>query len=422
MTGPTPRLRMEAASSNATVTPLELFFDLVFVFALTQVTAIMAVDGAGVRELIRGVLVVAVLWWCWVGYSWLGSVVRSDEGVLRLALFGAMATMFVAALTIPEAFDDLPGGLSGPVVFAGCYFLFRMLHLGVFWVTATGDAGLRAQLVRFTPAVVGGTTLLLVASQTSGAVQTWLWVAALAVDYLGTMLGGSACWRLHSAAHFTERHGLIVIVALGESIVSIGVGVTDLPVAWPIIAAAALGLALAAAMWWAYFDVTSLLAERALGALRGEHRARVARDAYSFLHLPMIVGIILASLGLKKALGYVGGDDGHTIVDPIYGIPLVALYGGVALYLLGHVAFKWCAVHQVRWQRPVAAALLLGLIPVVSMLPALATLAIVTAVMIGLIGYETVAFAQFRDEIRHAPEHANPSPATPAQDDAAHEG
>ena len=251
------RARIQAVEEHSAVTPLELFFDLVFVFALTQVTALMAVDGAGVRELVRGVLVVAILWWCWVGYSWLGSVVRADEGVLRLAMFGAMATMFVAALTIPEAFDDLPGGLSGPVVFAGCYFLFRMLHLGVFWVTAAGDAGLRAQLLRFAPAVLGGTTLLLIASQTTGAAQTWLWVAALAVDYLGTMLGGAAGWRLHSAAHFSERHGLIVIVALGESIVSIGVGVTDLPVSWPIIAASALGLALAAAMWWAYFDVTS---------------------------------------------------------------------------------------------------------------------------------------------------------------------
>jgi low temperature requirement protein LtrA len=399
------RARIRAVGEHSAVTPLELFFDLVFVFALTQVTALMAVEGAGPRELVRGVLVVSILWWCWIGYSWLGSVVRADEGVLRLALLTAMVTMFVVALTIPEAFDDLPGGLSGPVVFAVCYFLFRMLHLGVFWICAAGDAGLRAQLVRFTPAVVGGTTLLLVAAQTTGAAQTWLWVAALIVDYVGTLLGGAAGWRLHSAAHFSERYGLILIVALGESIVSIGVGVTDLPVSWPIIVASALGLALAAAMWWAYFDVTSLLAERKLAELRGEHRARMGRDGYTFLHLPMMVGIILASLGLKKALGYVGGDDGHTVADPIYGVPVVALYGGVAVYLLGHVAFKWRAVHLFHWCRPIAAVVLIALIPVVSLLPALATLAVATAVMIAVIGYETVAFSELRDQVRNDPAH-----------------
>ncbi len=402
----TPRRgRIQAVGERSAVTPLELFFDLVFVFALTQVTALMAVDGAGFRELVRGVLVVSILWWCWVGYSWLGSVVKSDEGMLRLGMLTAMTTMFVAALTIPEAFDDLPGGLSGPVVFAGCYFVFRMLHLGLFWISATDDAGLRAQLLRWTPAVLGGTVLLLVAAQTTGAIQTWLWVAALAVDYLGTALAGASGWRLHSAAHFTERHGLIVIVALGESIVSIGIGVTDLPISWPIIVASALGLALAAAMWWAYFDVTALLAERALAGLRGEHRTRVARDAYSFGHLPMIVGIILASLGLKKALGYVGGDDGHTLADPLYGVPLVGLYGGVVLYLLGHVAFKWRVVHQFHWPRPAAAAVLAALIPVVSILPALATLGVVTAVMVALIGYETRAYAEVRERVRHDPAH-----------------
>ncbi len=397
------RARVQAIGERSAVTPLELFFDLVFVFALTQVTEIMAEDGAGFREVVRGVLVVAILWWCWVGYSWLGSIVKADEGVLRTAMLAAMATMFVAALTIPEAFDDFPGGLQGPVVFACCYFVFRMLHLALFWVTAADDPGLRAQLVRFTPSVVGGTTLLLIASQTTGALQTWLWVAALVADYVGTMLSGVSGWRLHSAGHFAERHGLIIIVALGESIVSIGVGVTDLPISWPIIAASALGLALAAAMWWAYFDVTALLAERALSALRGEHRSRVARDAYSFLHLPMIVGIILASLGLKKVLGYVGGDDGHTLDDPIYGVPLVALYGGVALYLLGHVAFKWRTTGALQWQRPVLAAVLLALIPVVSRLPAMLTLAIVTVLMIAMIVYESVRFAEFREQVRHDP-------------------
>lgn len=158
-------------------------------------------------------------------------------------------------------------------------------------------------------------------------------------------------------------------------------------------------------MWWAYFDVTSLLAERALSALRGEHRSRLARDAYSYPHLPMIIGIILASLGLKKVLGYVGGDDGHTLADPIYGVPAVALCGGVALYLLGHVAFRYRTTKAVHLQRPVVAVLLLALIPVAGFLPSLLTLAIVTTSMIAVIVYETLRFAEFREQVRNDPAH-----------------
>lgn len=158
---------MEPVDESGRVTPIELFFDLVFVFALTQVTALMAADLSS-RGVVRGLLVLALMWWCWVAYSWLGNVVRADEGVVRLGMFGAMTVMFVLALTIPEAFDDLPGGLAGPVVFAAGYFAVRAVHLGFFWVAGRGDPGLRRQLVRFTPSMLGGTALLLVASQLDG--------------------------------------------------------------------------------------------------------------------------------------------------------------------------------------------------------------------------------------------------------------
>ena len=132
--------RTVAVGEESKVTSIELFFDLVFVFALTQVTALMAEDLTA-RGAIRGILVVSVLWWCWVGYAWLGNLVRADEGVMRVALFVAMSGMFIAALTIPESFDDLPGGLSGPVVFAVCYFVVRATHFAMFWAAARGDAG-----------------------------------------------------------------------------------------------------------------------------------------------------------------------------------------------------------------------------------------------------------------------------------------
>ncbi len=248
--------------------------------------------------------------------------------------------------------------------------------------------------------MVLGTSFLLIASQLDGVAQTALWATALVADYVGTMLAGASGWRVNSAGHFAERHGLIVIVALGEVIVSIGIGVTELPISWPIVIASALGLALSAGLWWAYFDVAALDSEHALAAADGEKRARLARDGYSYLHLPMIAGIILLSLGLKKVLGYVGGDDGHSWVDPLYGVPLAALYGGVALFLLAHIGFRLRTTGVLEWPRLVAVVLLLVAIPAVAALPSLVTLAVLTALVAALVCFETFRYAEKRDKVR----------------------
>ncbi|MEX0666959.1 MAG: low temperature requirement protein A [Acidimicrobiia bacterium] len=395
-----PRLRMEAAPLDARVTPLELFFDLVFVFALTQVTALMAVDLTG-RGVLRGVLILGLLWWSWVAYAWLCNVVRVDEGAVRLALLIAMIAMFVLALAIPEAFDDLPGGLPGPVVVALCYFLFRGMHLVLFWIISSEDPGLRSQLIRFAPSMIGGTALLLAASQYTGTTQTGLWAAALLADYGGTYLGGASGWRLRSPGHFAERHGLILIVALGESIVALGVGAAALPISWPIVAGSGAGLVLSAALWWAYFDITALQGEHALATEPEATRPRLARDAYSFLHFPMLVGVVVLALGLKKVLEYVGDSEHHQLSDPLTGIGLYALYGGVVIYLLGHLAFKWRIAHYLTVDRLVAAGVLVVLIPIAGMMPALVALLVVAGVMVAVISFETIHFAEHRDQIRH---------------------
>jgi low temperature requirement protein LtrA len=353
-----------------------------------------------VEGLIRGTLVLTVLWWCWVGYSWLCNLVKADEGVIRLAMFVAMGVLFVAAITIPEAFDDGPGGLFGPAVFAFCYLGFRVVHVVMFLIVARDDHVLRRQIYRFIPSMVVGTALLLLASQTTGVTQTLLWLAALVGDYVGTVLSGTN-WRLNSAGHFAERHGLIVLVALGESIVATGIGIAQVPVSWPIIGAVLLGLAISGALWWAYFDVTSMITERALAAAEGNRQIRLARNGYTFLHLPMIIGIIMMSLGLKKAIGYVAGVDGHALGDPIYGVPLAALYGGAALYLLAHVGFKYLMTGVLNRERIAVVVLLPALTPLVANLPALVTLAVLTAVLVALIGFETYRYAELRHEIRH---------------------
>lgn len=403
----TPRkkpINASVTSEHQAVTTLELFFDLVFVFALTQITALMAHDLSW-PGVIRGVLLIGLLWWSWIGFSWLCNLVKADEGSVRGVVLAAMGAMFVIALAIPEAFHDLPGGLPGPVVIALAYFAFRTLHLWLFWLIADGDKQLRRTLARFAPSMLAGTALLLVASQFHGTTQTLLWGAALAADYGGTYLIDARGWRLRSAGHFAERHGLIIIIALGESIVAIGVGVTDLPISWPILVASLLGLTVASALWWIYFDATAHYGEQALAAEPVETRPKLARDAYTFLHFPMVAGIVLLALGLKKVLEYVGDTEHHHLDDPLKGIGLYALFFGVVLYLLGHVGFKWRTTHHVGISRLITAALCILVLPLLTKVPALGQLAVLAALLIGLVAFETVRFAQERDAIRHG-EHA----------------
>ncbi len=386
------------------MTQLELFFDLVLVFAFTMVTD-LAAEETSAKNLLRAFLVLALMWWLWIAYSWLGNVIRADEGFARVAMFTAMGGAFLAALTIPEAFHDMAGGWYGPLVFAIAYLVVRLVHVFMFWLASAQDAQLRNQVLRWSlGSITIGTTLLVIAAMTEGKVQIALWIAAIAGDYLWTLLAGTD-WRLNSASHFAERYGLIIIVALGESIVSIGIGVAGLPISWPIAVGALLGLAISGLLWWTYFDVAALSIEHELKHADGARQIKIARGAYTFWHFPMIVGIIGLSLGLKKVLYYVGDASHHTLSDALYGIPLFALYGGVVLYLIALIGAKHYATGAISVPRVVTVVLLLALIPLAAALPALISLSILCAVLAVLTLFETVRFAQPRDQIRHgAPE------------------
>ncbi len=390
---------MRQDQEQATVTSLELFFDLVFVFALTQVTAFMA-DELSWQGILRGALVLMLLWWAWTAYAWLANIASTEERSIQLAILAGMAAMFVLALCIPEAFDDLPGGLQGPVVLAVCYLIFRAMHLVMYMILSREDAEFRRQVLRFAFSVAVSTALLLLASQFEGWQQTGLWMLALLADYVGTALGGFRGWRLPSPGHFSERHGLIIIIALGESIVAIGVGVAKEPITWVIIAASMLGLVLSSALWWAYFDVSALLGEHALATEPVETRARLARNAYSFAHLPLMLGIVLGAFGLKEVLLYVSDSSHHSLTDPLPTVALAALVGGVVTYLLGHVIFKWLTVHTLSVVRLAAAGLLLLAIPLIAGLPALVQLAIVTSIVVCAVLIESLVFAESRRKIR----------------------
>lgn len=400
------RQRVQVADHDQPVTPLELFFDLVFVYALTQVTALLSTNLTA-RGVLEGMVVLCLVWWCWVGFSWLGNTVKADEGIARAAFVAVMAAVFVASLTIPESYRDLPGGLEGPLVFAACYATVRLVHLGFYALAArsSGDGGLMRQLQRFA-LVTGTSVVLMVAGAIAGGdAQLWLWLGAVLVDYLGTQAIGAAGWRLYAPRHFSERHGLIVIIALGESIVAIGVGASAAPISWPLIGGSVLGIALAAAMWWLYFDVTALAAERRLAAAEGVERAAIARDAYTYLHLPMVAGIVLVALGLKKVLSYVAGDGGKEWSDSLHGLPVWALHAGPALYLLALVLFRLRNVGSIGRSRPVAIVALVATAPLGEHVGALVDLLLTTVVLALLITYETVRYAETRQRIRRAGGH-----------------
>ena len=368
------------------VSPLELFFDLVFVLAITQCTALMAADptwsGIG-----RGLVVLGLLWWSWVGYAWLTSVVDPDEGGVRLVLFAAMAALLVTSLCVPDAFGDL--GLTLAVAYGGV----RVAHIVLFVLASRDDPGLRHSVLGLAVSTAIGLAILVAGSLLDGNAQLAVWAGALAFDMAATMLIDASGWRL-VAGHFAERHGLIVIVALGESIVAIGVG-AEAGVDGGVIAAAVLGIAVACALWWAYFDVVALAAARRLAEVESiRERNEMARDAFSYLHLPMVAAIVLVALGMKSTLAHVA--------DPLHWETATALVGGAALFLVAHTAFKFRCLGALSVQRLVAAGVLLAFIPVAHQVEALVSVLVVDVILWALIAFEGVRFAEDRDRIRHA--------------------
>jgi low temperature requirement protein LtrA len=381
-----PRLRL---GEEERVKPLELFFDLIFVFAVTQVTGLIVEDPTW-AGLVRGLLVLGVLWWAWTAYAWLTNTVDPDEGPVRITMFGAMGAMLVASLAVPDVFGD------DAFLFACMYGLVRVAHLVLYAVAGWGDRALLGALSRLGAGTTAGVGLLFVASALDGPLQAGVWALALGLDLLGAYIGGGRGWRL-SPAHFAERHALVMIIALGESIIAIGAGAPrELDAG--VIAAGTLGIAIACTLWWAYFDVVALVAERKLHEAKGAAQLTMARDSYSYLHLPMVAGIILYSVGVKKTIEHVG--------DPLKLVPAVALCGGLALYFVAHLLFRLRNLHSVNRQRLVVAVLLLGSLPLATRLPALATLTLVAALCIGLVAYEAIRFADARERVRNAPSPA----------------
>jgi low temperature requirement protein LtrA len=331
-------------------------------------------------------LVLAALWWAWNVYAWLTSAMDVDEGGVRLAMLASMGAMFGVALAVPGAFGD------DAVLFGVAYLLVRLLHLVLSAIVARDDPDRRGALFRFAPTAIFGASLLVLAGFLEGDERVAVWAVALAIDYLGpAVIGMGRGWRV-APEHFAERYGLIILIALGESMVAIGVGAGFELVAG-VLVGAALGIVVVSALWWLYFDVAAIFARRRLMQASGLEQARLARDSYGYLHLPMVAGIVLFALGLETTLGHVG--------EALDTVPAVGLCGGAALYLLGHIAFLFRTTGRVFRRRTVGASALLALVPAAIAIPALGALALVSAVCSLVVAYEVLRYREARVRVRH---------------------
>jgi low temperature requirement protein LtrA len=366
------------------VTALELFFDLVFVVGLTQVTSFLSSNQTW-GGVLRALLLLSVLWWAWSAYAWLTNALDPEEGAVRLAMFAAIASMVIVSLAVPRAFG------SDAVTFAVAYLVVRVLHLVLFTIAGRGDPELRRAVLMLIPPAMTGAVLLVVAAFLHDGAQLATWAVAIAVDYLGPLAGHMRGWRI-SPAHFVERFGDIVMIALGESVVAIGVGARGLALDAGVIGSALLGVTVIVCVWWSYFDWLIYVAEGILRQATGKARVTLARDVYSYLHLPMVAGIVLFAFGLKTTLPHV--------TDLLHVVPAFGLMCGVSLYLLAHVALRLRIHGGLGRGRPIAAVVLVALLPAATVVPGLAALGLVAAVCVSLIVYEALRHREARAVIR----------------------
>jgi low temperature requirement protein LtrA len=343
--------------------------------------------------LLHGMLVLVPLYWAWSGYAWLTSTVDPELVLTRVVMFAAMAGMGLAAVATPGAFGDdtLAWGIG--------YLVVRLVHVALFALAARGNPDLLRQVMSLVRALVPVAGLVLTAGLAfDGTVRDLLWLAAILLDVGLVLVAGVEGWVVH-AEHFSERFGLVLIIALGESVVAIGAGTFDLGVEEAV--AGTIAIVTICMLWWAYFDVYALVAERSFHEAVGAEQLRIARDSYALLHLPMIAGIVLFALGVKKVLEHTG--------DPMKDMPAVALCGGLALYAVSQVAFRWRNTGTFSAPRTVTGLACVAVIPLAMQADALLALAVLALIWITLITFETIRFAAYRQEVRGAQAHVDPS-------------
>ena len=363
-------------------TSLELFFDLVYVFAFTQVTHLMA-EGASLTSVLGGVAVLGVLWWSWASHAWLANQSPADRGVARVGILIAIAIVLVLSISIPEVYTGAGESRFGAMLFAVGFVLLSLAYTAVNVVVAGRDVPLRRQVLRtMGVTIVPVSAALIVGAFLGGTAQLILWLSAVAIEGLTVYLTSrNGRWQLPSAAHYAERHGLVVILALGESIISIGLGAAHVTLSPLVILGSLLAVAVALGMWWHYFDRFSADAEHRIDALAGTRRTAVA-TAGTYLHFGIVAGILFASLGMGGAIEHIGE------ADQLGTFSAIAMTGGLALFFASAAAYAWRTSSRLRWSGMVAAAIALALTPALSVAPPVAAIGAVLLLTLGLNAYQ----------------------------------
>ena len=364
---------------------IELFFDLVFVFAFTQV-ATMVVEDTSAAGLGRAALVFALVWWAWSAYTWLTNAIDVENVGTRIFVFAAMLAAFFVALAVPDAYAD-----EG-TWFAVAYFAVRMLHVALYVWGVRSDQVQRTAVVRLAPWFLVAPTIALAGGFVEDPWRTSLWTISIAVDVIGTLFARG--FRV-SPSHFAERYALVVIIALGESIVAIGLAALALERDALFALAVAVSFAGAAAAWWAYFDFTQLAVARALHDAPEEHRGHLARDVYTFFHYPIVLGIVLLAVAAKKTLG--------APAEPLSDGGRAALALGFFLFLLGFVLFRYRVIRRIAWERIGAAVAVVAAVLVLRDADALFLLALAVFALAVALAVETVRLRDARSRLGQAP-------------------
>jgi low temperature requirement protein LtrA len=365
---------------------LELFFDLVFVFAFTQVTALILED-ASAQGFARAALVLAMVWWAWSAYAWMTNAIDVENFVTRLIMFAAMVAGFFMALAVPHAFTDEAAW------FAVAYFVVRVLNSALYsWGVRDDHETLKATL-RLAPWFLVAAVVALVGGFVDSDYRAWVWLASLVIDVVGTLTVARADWHV-SPTHFAERFALIVIIALGESIVAIGVGTAGLDRDATYAVSVVIAFAGVAALWWAYFDFTAVAAERSLRRATGPARGVLARDVFTYLHYPLVLGIIFYAVAAKKTLEHP--------LDPLSTPGRWALGLGIAFFLCGFALMRFRVIRRIAWERLAAAVAVLLVAVALDRADAIVTFGVVVLILAFSIALETARLREVRAQLRSA--------------------
>jgi low temperature requirement protein LtrA len=363
------------------VSTLELFFDLVFVFTVTQLTAVLTHDLSW-SALGQVMLMLGLIWWMYAGYAWLTNAVSTRGAARRAALLGGMAGYLVLALAIPDAFHGT--GLSFGLAYAAVVVVHSTLYVRL---ASNRSAEAIRGIVPFNLLSAG---LVVLGGALGGAAQAILWTVAVVLEWITPRLAGRGESQQNfeiAPSHFVERHGLVIIVAVGESVVAIGIGAAGLDVDAELVLVAILGLLLAAGLWWAYFGTDDdEQAERALTDAAAPERPWMALHGFGMAHFFLLLGIVLVAVGLKKATGHA--------YDELSYAQALALGGGVAVFLAADVAFRRVLRLGRSPHRAAAAIAALATIPLGAEVAAVAQIGVLAAVLgAALAGERTGALA-----------------------------